>query len=81
MRPNGHLEHGPRRRWWAPWSPICRCGLGAWPCYAEQMLRRQATYQLSIPRPPWNGPTRNLPPHKPLLTRGQEARTRQPGRW
>ncbi|MEV6348580.1 hypothetical protein [Actinoplanes sp. NPDC051851] len=24
--------HGRRRRWFAPWRVICRCGLAAYPC-------------------------------------------------
>jgi hypothetical protein len=33
-------QHGPRRRWWWPFSVICRCGLDAWPCPAKRMLDR-----------------------------------------
>jgi len=33
-------KHGPRRRWYAPWRPVCRCGLEAYPCHVERMLAR-----------------------------------------
>ncbi len=88
MRPR-HLQHGPRRRWFAPWTVICRCGLGAWPCYAVRMLQDQARMQ---PRDPgsatWSGPTTAIPalrpflaaPERPLLTPGQAHRSRGPTR-
>jgi hypothetical protein len=81
-----HIQHGPRRRWFAPWTKVCQCGLGSWPCYAVRMLEAQARMQ---PRPPantagpaWAGPTRQLAtlgsfgtgPDRPLLTRGQAER-------
>lgn len=75
------IEHGPRRLRLRPWRRVCRCGLGSWPCYAEQMLRRQAA--ASRPpnvRPGWDAPTTKLTPG-PLMTRGQAARSRQGQRW
>jgi hypothetical protein len=32
-------KHGPRRRWFAPWRVICRCGLAAYPCIVMRTLR------------------------------------------
>lgn len=77
-----HIRHGMRRRWWKPWSPICRCGLEAWPCYVVVMLDRQASYRrpAANERPVWNGPTVNVLA-APLLTRGQAARSRGRARW
>jgi len=68
------IEHGPRRLWWAPWRQVCRCGLGAWPCYAQRMLERQARL-LPLRAPDWNSAPTVL--RAPLLTPGQAARTRQ----
>lgn len=78
-----HIQHGPRRRWYAPWSVVCRCGLGSSPCYAARMLAEQASWRTrSIADwdgPSWGGPTLQLsslgrPSDRPLLTRGQAAR-------
>lgn len=79
-RHNQHLEHRPTRRWWVPWSTICTCGLGAWPCHAARMLARQAAWKQANSRPDWAAPTRPYATG-PLMTRGQAARSRQGGRW
>lgn len=85
-RSSRHLQHRRRMRWWAPWSPVCGCGL-PWPCMALRMLRGQAAWQPPAERlwqPEWAGPTvavRTIPPRvsgAPLLTRGQRHRT---GGW
>ncbi len=80
-----HIQHGPRRLWLRPWKVVCTCGLGSSPCYAVQMLKRQARMQ---PRPPmartvrpwaaplWNGDTQRLD-ELPLLTLGQAERSRR----
>lgn len=77
-----HLTHGPRRLVLRPWKRVCRCGLGAWPCYAYLMLRRQADMrkQANSRRPAWDGATTRIPV-APLLTRGQLARSRQARSW
>ena len=79
MRPAQHaiIVHSPRRLFWRPWQVVCRCGLGAWPCYAVTMLRRQAEMQ---PRQEAAGSRRGrspvVPPRRsPLLTPGQAARS------
>ena len=72
MRHRWIIEHGPRRLWWAPWRRICRCGRGAYPCYAERMRAAQAAIQHE--RPPWNAPTTVLR-DDPLLTRGRRRRS------
>jgi hypothetical protein len=33
-------KHGPRRRWFAPWRVICRCGLDAYPCIVMKTVHR-----------------------------------------
>lgn len=33
-------KHGPRRRWFAPWQVICRCGLDAYPCIVMKTVYR-----------------------------------------
>lgn len=81
MRQRTIIEHGPRRLFLRPWQVVCRCGLEGWPCYVVMMLQRQAALRApTATRPPWNGPTRNLP-RAPQMTRGQAARSRQAGRW
>jgi hypothetical protein len=83
MRRRGIITHGPCRPWRALWAKACRCGLAAWPCPALVMLERQAADRPALrnkARPAWDDVTRNLSP-LPLLTRGQEARSRQNGRW
>ncbi|MFI7547193.1 hypothetical protein [Actinoplanes sp. NPDC049599] len=76
-----HIQHGPRRRWFAPWKKVCTCGLGASPCYAVRMLADQVrmqprpTVERARPgtagraRPSWSGPTSQiavLRPDRPL---------------
>ena len=78
--------HKPRRPWWNPLERVCACGLDAWPCPVKTMLDRsaQATRQRNT-GPAWNRPTTStttVQPDRPLLTRGQAARSRQVGhRW
>jgi hypothetical protein len=74
------LSHGRRRRWWRPWSCLCRCGMGAWPCPVVLMLERQTRHRTTNQRPPWDHPTAKYA-SAPLLTFGQEERSRQAGRW
>ena len=70
------IEHGPRRLLLRPWRRICRCGLAAWPCPAVVMLERQArALPQPKPWPGWNAPTRRYGT-APLLTRGQNHRSR-----
>lgn len=71
-------RHGRRRRWFAPWRVICRCGLEAYPCTVVKMLGR--SQRQANAGPAWNEPTRRTPmirPDRPLLTPGQKARSRQ----
>jgi hypothetical protein len=81
MRRHGsfHLRHEPRRLLLKPWRQVCRCGLGSWPCFALQMLQRQAAQRPRHDgRAPWNGPTHILPVLRsaaPLMTRGQRRRS------
>lgn len=72
------IEHGPRRMRWRPWRRICRCGLGAWPCPAVRMREEQAQMVQEVDVR-WNMPTRQYRV-APLLTPGQETRTRPGGR-
>lgn len=75
-------------RWdWLPWRRTAKARariLAA--AEAAQETERQAARRRFLEaarhneRPGWNAPTTHLTP-PPLLTRGQEARTRQPGRW
>jgi len=78
-----HTKHGPRRHWYAPWTVTCRCGIGAWPCYAVQLRDRQRGMQ---PRPQENTwavrsgvalrlPRTAEPTDTPLLTPGQAYRS------
>ncbi len=86
-----HDADEPRR--YAPhhrrvWRWLCRrscsCGL-TWPCpdstgWAPGTPIPDGAPRILANRPEWDGPTRNLPV-APLLTRGQEARSRQVGKW
>jgi hypothetical protein len=74
------LTHKPRRLLLAPWRSVCACGLGAWPCPALRMLERQAAWRRPNSGPAWAAPTRPHPRVAPLLTPGQAARCRRPGR-
>lgn len=77
MRPAQHaiIVHSPRRLFWRPWRKVCRCGLGAYPCYAVLMLRRQAAMQPRQQETAWVGRSQVVPPQRsPLLTRGQADR-------
>ena len=82
MRHPRYPTHEPRRLLLTPWLKVCRCGLGAWPCPALAMLQRQAAgaRRRQQARAIWNGPTGRVP-IAPLLTRGQEARSRGGYRW
>lgn len=81
-----HIEHGPRRLWYAPWKVICRCGLGAWPCYVVLMRERQRRMQPPPAVNNWparaSGQTVRLPrtavpaTTRPLLTPGQAHRSK-----
>ena len=87
-----HTGHGPRRRWHAPRTVICRCGLGAWPCYVILMRDRQRGMQPPLVEndrpvevetgwPARSGvalrlPRMAAPTDRPLLTRGQAYRSR-----
>jgi hypothetical protein len=74
------ISHGGRRRWWCPWSLICRCGMGAWPCPVVTMLEHQARHRHPNQRSAWNGPAaRNA--ITPVTVVGQVGRSRQGGRW
>lgn len=82
---NHHIEHGPRRLWYAPWKVLCRCGLGASPCYVVLMRQGQ---QRMWPRQAENNwparaavatvrlPRTAVPDTRPLLTPGQAYRSR-----
>lgn len=80
-----HSQHGARRRWYAPWTVICRCGLKAWPCYVVRMQERQRGMQPVPHRPAsdWASrtsstvrlPRTSMPPARPLLTPGQAHRS------
>lgn len=70
------IEHGPCRRWRAPWRKACRCGLDAWPCPAERMRQEQAEMFEAVTAHHWNDPTRRFD-LSPMMTRGQAYR----GRW
>jgi hypothetical protein len=84
-----HLRHGQWRRWYLPWTVICRCGLNAWPCPAAVMLEQQAAMQAArrpaqSERRSWTAArTMQLPvlsvarDERPLLTPGQAHRSRR----
>jgi hypothetical protein len=79
MRPAQHaiIVHSPRRFFWRPWQVVCRCGLGAYPCYAVTMLQRQAAMQPREGTRARVGRSPVMPPRRsPLLTPGQAARSR-----
>lgn len=75
-RSAAQFTHRPRRPLLSPWRRVCRCGLGGWPCHAMTMLQHQAAMRPVAARPLWDGPTRNSL-RAPLMTRGQEARSRR----
>lgn len=75
--PRYHLKHGRRRPFFRPWSVVCRCGLDTWPCPVVRMRETQDRMRASIAKPPRNGPTVRLPMRTPLLTRGQQERSRR----
>jgi hypothetical protein len=79
-----HTRHGPRRLWYAPWAVICRCRIGAWPCYVVVMLDRQQRMQPQPRENAWAGrasvpafrlPRTAAPTSRPLLTPGQAHRS------
>jgi hypothetical protein len=41
MSRDPYPKHGPRRRWFAPWRRICRCGLDAYPCVVMRTVYRE----------------------------------------
>lgn len=41
MRRDPYPIHGRRRRWFAPFTVICRCGLDAYPCAVVRAFRAQ----------------------------------------
>lgn len=60
-----HNYHGKSRRWWAPWTFRCRCGIDWWPCPVVMLnLSRRAQDadtadcgEATPPPPAWDGPT------------------------
>jgi hypothetical protein len=79
-------HHWRARRWWAPWSFRCSCGIGWWPCpvitLTGMWVRPGDTPQVAVgrrtaPLPGRNGPTAAL---RPLLTPAQRWRGNG-GRW
>lgn len=72
-RSGQHLTHGPQRLVLRPWRRVCRCGFSRWPCYPQEMLRRQASAVVTAraavrPRP------QSAADVAPLLTLGQATR-------
>ncbi|MFI5490962.1 hypothetical protein [Actinoplanes sp. NPDC051859] len=72
------MRHKPVRVWFKPWHKRCRCGCRWFPCPDSVTLDR--------PRPGWNDQTAvydiitpALRNERPLMTPGQEWRSRQ--RW
>ena len=82
MRRHRIIQHGPRRRWWAPWHQVCRCGLDAWPCPVVRMREAQGAARPAsrTEQHGWDQPTTHLQ-RAPLLTLCQARRTRHGGRW
>lgn len=79
------VRHRRLRRWWAPWSARCSCGIAKWPCIDAPAEDRPAARSTIVTAskgecsagPLWNAPTDAF---TPLLTRGQRWRGNG-GRW
>jgi hypothetical protein len=72
------MRHKPRRLWWKPWSRHCKCGCRWYPCPDAATVDPPPvaeSLRLGQNDPHWNGPTQRLNTG-PLMTRGQEWRTR-----
>ena len=85
MARHNHLEHVTRRLRLRPWVKRCSCG-NELPCPVRATLDRQQFFREPA-APGWAGNTRQLPriaprrgADRPLMTRGQEARSIRPGR-
>lgn len=74
------MRHKAVRVWWKPLRSRCRCGCPWYPCPDAIPYRVPPVGQsLGLVRndgPGWNGPTRPNRNARPLMTRGQEWRTR-----
>jgi hypothetical protein len=77
------MRHNAKRRWWRPWCRGCTCGCNWFPCPDSVTTNAPpvaASLRLWTNNPHWNDPAARLPNVGPLMTRGQQWRTRQSGR-
>jgi hypothetical protein len=78
-------RHQPVRVWFKPWQKRCSCGCGWFPC-PDSITMDTPGVDPTIQRrnyPQWNAPTARFPVsrnERPLMTPGQEWRTRPGGR-
>lgn len=74
------MRHKAMRVWWRPWSRRCTCGCQWFPCPDSVTVDPPPVAQslrLGTNDPHWNNPTVQMRNVGPLMTKGQEWRTRQ----
>jgi hypothetical protein len=72
------VRHKAVRIWWRPWQKRCTCGCRWHPCPDSITMNAPAFHPAPARNEPdWNSPTVGYINQRPLLTRGQEWRSRR----